>query len=137
MQRGYLRARLGLRALLACAAALGALVLHGGCSNQSVGERCSYPDDNDACEDGLRCTAAKDLVDQSSPRCCPPDLSQVTAGACKPKSTQGTNTTPTGTSTSPSPEAGADAAVDAKSPDADAAPSSDGAVVSDAAAADG
>ncbi len=76
-----------LRPFLVVIAAIGllALVLTTSCSQQQEGERCDLNNgisggDSD-CNDGLICTAAKDLGTDTD-RCCPADRSQSTVTPC-------------------------------------------------------
>ncbi len=76
-----------LRPFLVIVAAVGllGLVLTTSCSQQQQGERCDLNNgisggDSD-CNDGLVCTAAKDLGTDTD-RCCPADRSQSTVAPC-------------------------------------------------------
>ena len=61
--------------------ALGAVFGFGGCSNQSLGQRCSIDNNNDDCQDGLVCVSKAELLGPSD-ICCPPGGS--THPACTP-----------------------------------------------------
>lgn len=108
------------------------------CSNNGEGERCEIDNNNDDCENGLVCLAARELPQgfNGGDRCCPPDRTQATHAACRaPQASVGGDSAPpadsgpvgtdsgndTGTS-----DAGTDAADAADAADLDAADAADG-----------
>lgn len=69
----------------ALAVALAAVVALLACSRQGEGDRCSTENDNNDCESGLICVAAKDLRSEQNDgvsRCCRPEGEGVGDGRC-------------------------------------------------------
>jgi hypothetical protein len=66
-----------------------------GCSQQGEGERCDSAKNGDAdCDSGLSCVKAKELLSQTTDRCCPADGQENDARCTRgvPSSTGGSST---------------------------------------------
>jgi hypothetical protein len=70
-------------------AAIAALALSAGCSNQGEGEFCDRLNGNTDCQDGLVCGTAPGIAAGSgnTDRCCPVAPAQPTTAACSASST--------------------------------------------------
>lgn len=59
------------------------LIFFTACADQSEGERCDFNNSgDDDCESGLTCVQARELLDGSTDRCCPPEGAAISDDRC-------------------------------------------------------
>jgi hypothetical protein len=113
----------------------GLVAIAAACSNQGEGERCELANASEDCkqDEGLICTAAKELNGRSdSDRCCPLDRTKATHPLCQtPVNVAQDAATPADSGPAPATDAGSDADAGEATDAADAGDAADAADASD------